>query len=230
MNGPRSLRSMPARLRRHPAWGSIAVVILLGLVSSMARTAGAATPCAPCALPIADNAMLDKSTTPAHAQLLGQKNLGSSTGSDGLKVKGWIPNTNFQAWNPEADGAEVCFSDGNPAGTFTGTTETLTGQAFDGTKGWVSNGSGTSHTYVDRSTAGKIVKAKVVQTPTAWKVLVSIKNADGSYGTTTPNADRPATATVYFRTPGGLSGCGHTTFVATDCEDNASSTTEVCRR
>jgi len=70
----------------------------------------------------------------------------------------------------------------------------------------------------------------VVQTPTAWKVLVSIKNADGSYGTTTPNADRPATATVYFRTPGGLSGCGHTTFVATDCEDNASSTTEVCRR
>src|SRR5438309_8520037 len=178
MNGPRSLRSIPARLRRHPAWGSIAVVILLGLVSSMARTAGAATPCAPCALLIADNAMLDKSTTPAHAQLLGQKNLGSSTGSDGLKVKGWIPNTNFQAWNPEADGAEVCFSDGNPAGTFTGTTETLTGQAFDGTKGWVSNGSGTSHMYVDRSTAGKIVKAKVVQTPTAWKVLVSIKNAD----------------------------------------------------
>ena len=88
MNGPRSLRSMPARLRRHPAWGSIAVVILPGLVSSMARTAGAATPCAPCALLIADNAMLDKSTTPAHAQLLGQKNLGSSTGSDGLKVKG----------------------------------------------------------------------------------------------------------------------------------------------
>ena len=229
MNGSKSSRSGQGRLRRHGSSGSIVAFVLVGLASGVVGTASAAPPCAPCALLIADNAMFDKSTNPAHAQILGQKGLGNDTGSDGLKLKGSVPPTNFQAWNPEADGGQVCFADGNPAGNFNGTTETLTGQPFDGTKGWTSNSAGTSHKYTDKSTAGKTVKAKVVQTSSAWKVVVSIKNVNNAYGQVTPNADRPATATVYFNGP-GASGCAHTTFVATDCEDNAASTSETCKR
>jgi len=230
MNGPSSLRSMHSRLRRRPRGTPIAAVILLGLACGAVGIAGAAPPCTPCALIIADNAMYDRSTTPSHGQLLKQKNPSSSTALDGLQLKGWVPSTNFQAWTPSSAGAAVCFSDQNPAGTFTGTTETLTGQAFDGSKGWTSNGSGTSHKYLDVSSPPKIVKAKVTQYSSGdWKFLVKIKNADGSYGSETPSADRPASATLYFGTA-GADGCAHTTFGASDCEDNASSTNETCVR
>src|SRR5262249_58837344 len=123
--------------------GSVGALFLGGLASGVVGTAGAAPPWGRCALLIADNAMFEKSTTPAHAQFLGQRGLGNDIGPDGLKLKGTVPPTNFQAWNLEADGGQVCFADGNPAGSFNGTTETLTGQPFDGTKGWSSNGAGT---------------------------------------------------------------------------------------
>jgi len=224
MQNSRSLRLLPSLRQR------IVTVALVGLACGAAGTAGAAPPCAPCALIIADNAMYDTQTTPSHRQLLKQLRLSTNTSADGLSLKGWVPSTNFMAWTPSSAGASVCFSDGNAAGVFTGTTETLTGQAFDGMKGWVSNGAGTSHKYTDVSTPPKTVKAKVKQFATGdWKILVSIKNADGSYGSPTANADRPATATFYFGT-GGADGCAHTTFGASDCEDNAASTNETCSR